>query len=208
MHHLSFTETPSSPASIESASGDSIAEDSFNRPLPPRPRTSSLQSRPGRGSGKRARFADDPVTPTDFPSSAPTFSKAIVKDSLPIADSLDGPGASFATPSAPVAVSTTNSGPLQELPRSENSLIEMRQRQALILQQRQKVLRDRLATTERLPVPNPAPNAGAFGVTDPLRLERIIQNLRQIVLLITVCLMIIVLRRVILVLEDEEYGEL
>ncbi|XP_055356742.1 uncharacterized protein LOC129601857 [Paramacrobiotus metropolitanus] len=194
--------TPSITSEPVKASGDIVDDPSF-APLA-RPRASSLQSRPGQGSGKRAHFATELVKSTTFNSSDPPSEAYVFPPRSPLAQSTSEPV--VAQSSASFLEATTPSSP----PRAvQSDLTEMRERQAKILQERRRVLRERLATTEREPETGEQPSAaGAFGVTDPQRLERIVQGLRQIVLFIMVCLMIIILRRVMMVLEDDSFAEL
>lgn len=171
-----------------------------------RPRAGSLQSRSGRDIGKlHAHFADELVNSTTT-TSAGTSENASLMENANVSGSSQRNA--YSQLLSPPTSSEASGQPSSSTGNSSSDLTEMRNRQSAILEKRRRDLRDRLANVERSSqVASSVNNAGAFGVTDPERLERMIQTLKQIVLLIAVCLMIIVLRRVILVVEEEDFSD-
>ncbi|OQV16640.1 hypothetical protein BV898_09310 [Hypsibius exemplaris] len=199
-------------SSPESASGDGDGEDAAFSSIPPiRPRTSSLQSKPGRGIGKRAHFEDE-VTGSSSSTTTP---------STPLPSPLSPPVLSTPSPTPTEGVSTPTEGVSGEEMRKRQAAIlvegvstptegvsgeEMRKRQAAILVERRRMLQERLQSTT--PVAAATPVAfGAMASTDVARLERAITMLRQILLIVLFSILFLVLRRFVTDFEEEEFEE-
>ncbi|GAU95424.1 hypothetical protein RvY_07043 [Ramazzottius varieornatus] len=226
--------------SPESASGNGDGEDVTFSPLPPRPRTSSLQSRPGRGIGKKAHFQDElpqnqPSTTPGIPSPTPSSNQesysfpphtdsgrdSRVQSQLSVSTS--------SPPSTPEKLSLSTPTATTSRPSSSPSFSAtdaMKERQNKILEERKKLLQRRLAATQpeveaSQPVPPVAAAAAPSGLArnsttntaparaassmDMARLERSILMLRQTVILILLCIFFLVIRRIFLVLDEDDY---
>jgi hypothetical protein len=185
--------------SPESASGDGDGEDSsFSTSQPVRGRTSSLQSKPGRGIGKRAHFEDEVIS-----SSASSSTPQLVdpSDSFPPKEAQlqsDPERPPLTTPSpTPTEGATT---PL--------TAEEMRNRQSAILIERRRQLQERLTSTVTENLQNRPAATPLLASSDLARLERAINMLRQIMVLILFCVIFLILRRVVLVIDEDELEEL